>query len=158
MPDMLVKLYQVEERTELTQRLRDQGITIRRALAPDKQSVLEYIREHFSQGWQCECDCTFGRQPIGTFIAVKDKKVVGFACYDATAKGFFGPTGVTEALQGQGIGTALLLRTLVSMREEGYGYAIIGWVGPARFYEKTVGATVIEDSFPGVYSRLISQS
>ncbi len=37
-----------------------------------------------------------------------------------------------------------------------YAYAIIGWVGEAReFYIKTVNAIPIENSFPGVYSRMI---
>ena len=37
------------------------------------------------------------------------------------------------------------------MRAEGYGYAIIGGVGPAQFYEKCVGAVLIPDSSPGIY-------
>jgi predicted N-acetyltransferase YhbS len=86
---------------------------------------------------------------------VKEGAVVGFACYDVTAKGLFGPLGVTESFRGRGIGKALLLKCLLSMREEGYAYAIISWVGAAEFYRRTVGAQVIEDSFPGVYRRSI---
>ena len=37
------------------------------------------------------------------------------------------------------------------MREHGYGYAIIGSVGPVAFYEKNCHATVIPDSDPGIY-------
>ena len=37
----------------------------------------------------------------------------------------------------------------------GYGYAIIGDVGPSAFYEKSVGATVIPDSEPGVYRGML---
>jgi hypothetical protein len=40
------------------------------------------------------------------------------------------------------------------MREMGYGYAIIGGVGPAAFYEKVCGATVIEGSDVSVYGDL----
>ena len=40
------------------------------------------------------------------------------------------------------------------MREMGYAYAIIGGVGPAEFYAKVCGATVIEGSDPGVYGHL----
>ena len=40
---------------------------------------------------------------------------------------------------------------------DGFGYAIVGW--PAKkamgFYEKTVNAQVIENSSPGIYSRMI---
>jgi len=33
----------------------------------------------------------------------------------------------------------------------GYGYAIIGGVGPADFYTKVAGAVEIEGSSPGIY-------
>jgi hypothetical protein len=44
------------------------------------------------------------------------------------------------------------------MRYEGYGYAIIGAVGPIEFYQKVVGATVIEDSTPSVYGGMLRQA
>jgi hypothetical protein len=44
------------------------------------------------------------------------------------------------------------------MREMGYGYAIIGGVGPAEFYEKVCGATVISGSEVGVYRPLYERS
>lgn len=62
---------------------------------------------------------------------------MGYACYDATAPDFFGPTRVLDSEQSHGVGTALLLRCLTAMREYGYGYAIIGSVGPVEFYRKT---------------------
>ena len=58
-------------------------------------------------------------------------------------RGFFGPTGVDPAYRGKGIGKALLLKCLEAMRNEGYGYAVIGGAGPVNFYEKCCGATVI---------------
>ncbi len=62
-----------------------------------------------------------------------------------------------KSSRGMGIGEALLRSCLLAMKDEGYAYAVIGWVdGAEEFYEKTVGATVIEDSFPGVYRNLIS--
>ena len=76
---------------------------------------------------------------------------MGYACYNATAKDFFGPTRVLDGEQGKGIGAALLLRSLEALREEGYGYAIIGSVGPVDFYKKVCGAIMIEDSTPGIY-------
>jgi len=44
---------------------------------------------------------------------------------------------------------ALLLSCLHAMRDNGYAYAIIAGVGPAEYYSKTVGATLIEGSSPG---------
>jgi hypothetical protein len=37
------------------------------------------------------------------------------------------------------------------MKLKGYGYAIIGGVGPAEFYHKAVGATEIPGSTPGMW-------
>jgi len=35
-------------------------------------------------------------------------------------------------------------------------YAIIGGIGPAAFYEKTVGAVLIENSTSGIYKDFLS--
>jgi len=51
-----------------------------------------------------------------------------------------------------GIGKALLVSSLVGLRELGYVYAIIGAAGPVHFYQKAVGAIVIPDSEPGIYT------
>jgi hypothetical protein len=37
------------------------------------------------------------------------------------------------------------------MKLKGYGYAVIGAVGPAEFYRKTVAAVEIPDSAPGLW-------
>ena len=91
------------------------------------------------------------------FIATRDGCVIGFAAYECTRRGFFGPTGVSEAERGIGIGKLLLLASLWGMRELGYVYAVIGGVGPAEFYQKAVGAIVIPDSDPGIYRDLLKR-
>jgi predicted N-acetyltransferase YhbS len=53
--------------------------------------------------------------------------------------------------RGQGIGTALLLRSLRSMSEAGYAHAVIGNSGADDFYTRTVGTIPIEGSTPGPY-------
>lgn len=157
MPDMLVNLYQINDEIPNIKELENSGVVIKRALAPDKHKIIEYVRNTFDEGWASECDVAFSNKPISCFITVKNKNIIGFACYDATGKGYFGPTGVTEEYRGKGIGNALLLKSLLSMKEEGYGYAIIGWTDDAiEFYRKTVGATVIENSTPGIYKRMIT--
>jgi predicted N-acetyltransferase YhbS len=57
-----------------------------------------------------------------------------------------------------GIGTGLLFACLEDMRQQGYGYAIVGGVGPTAFYSKAVGAVLIEGSDPGVYRGLLRSS
>ena len=151
--DMLVKLYDVKDDPELMEKLRSEGILIKKAMTPDLTKITSWVRDTFGQGWADEC--TAGILGDGCWIAVKDKKVVGFACYDATTKDFFGPTGVAEEMRGLGIGKALLIRCMISMREKGYAYAIIGSAGPMDFYKKAVGAIPIEGSVPGAYRNMV---
>jgi GNAT superfamily N-acetyltransferase len=153
--DMLVRLYDLPESSSRVHALRSAGIEVRRALAPERHVVVSWVREHFSDGWASECEVSLGRSPISCFRAQRGQEVLGFACYDATAKAFFGPTGVLERERKRGIGTALLLVTLEAMAAEGYAYAIIGAAGPADFYARAVGAVPIAGSTPGVYANLL---
>jgi hypothetical protein len=153
--DMLVKLYDLPDSQPAYQRLQQAGITLRRALAPEKHIVTSWVRKNFSEAWASEVDVAFSRQPISCFIATQQRNVVGFACHDATCPNFFGPTGVEANARQNGIGAALLFACLEAMKQQGFGYAIIGGVGPAAFYSKTVGAVPIEGSEPGVYRGLL---
>jgi GNAT superfamily N-acetyltransferase len=153
--DMLVKLYALPDSRDALTRLREAGIDVRRALAPEKHKVIAWVRKNFSEGWASETEVAFARQPVSCFIAVDKGKIAGFACHDATCPNFFGPTGVEPAARKKGIGAALLFACLEDMRQAGYGYAIIGGVGPAEFYAKAVGAVAIEGSEPGIYRGLL---
>lgn len=165
MADMLVKLYRVATDADLIARLETEKISIRRALPPDRREIIGFVERsadvHWPQepkeNWLSECEVAMGRQPPTCYLAIHQRSVIGFACYDATAKGFFGPMGVLTDYRGRGVGKALLLASLMSMWNDGYGYAVIGW--PARqaigFYAKAVNASLIEDSTPGIYGRTI---
>mgnify|MGYP005844928123 CR=1 FL=1 len=157
MTDMLVRLYALPPLEPALDGQCAVGIVIRRAIAPEKHHVLNWIRASFGEYWASECDVAFAHVPVGCFLAVTAEggALIGFGCYDTTARGFFGPTGVSEAARGRGTGTALLLACLHDMRAQGYGYGIIGGVGPIDFYQRAVGATVIEDSTPGVYAGML---
>jgi len=160
MPDMLVKLYELPPAGPIIEALAAQGITIRRAIPPEKHKVVAWVQQEFGSRWASECDVAFAHHPVGCFVAVREsaegqKEILGFGCHDATCKNFFGPTGVKESERGKGIGKALLLSCLHAMRELGYAYAIIGGAGPTDFYAKVVSATVIEGSVPGIYRGMI---
>jgi GNAT superfamily N-acetyltransferase len=158
MPDMLVSLLHLPDAGDLYQSLEKKGIRIQRAMTPDKLCVVKWVNDHFGPGFAGECDAAFSHHPVSCFLAVQDHHILGFACYNATYPDFFGPTAVLESQRGSGIGKALLIRSLESMRDYGYAYAIIGGVGPAEFYTKCVGATLIPDSSPGIYRDLIGSS
>lgn len=154
---MLVRLYDLPDSMSLLQKLKDRGIEIRRPLAAEKYLVLDWVERYFGKGWASETEVSFSFQPIASFIAVKNQDILGFACYDSCYKNFFGPTGVDEKFRGEGIGKALLLESLYAMKSLGYAYAIIGGVGPAEYYAKTVGAILIEGSNPGIYRGILSE-
>lgn len=155
MPDMLVKLYGLPEVTTLVAQLRGQDVDIRRAIAPEKHVVVDWVRRAFGASWASECEVAFANRPVSCFVAVERESIVGFACHDATAKDFFGPMGVVGSHRGRKIGKALLLACLHAMSSQGYAYAIIGGAGPAEFYTKTVGALEIAGSDPGVYRGML---
>ncbi|HVO71082.1 MAG TPA: GNAT family N-acetyltransferase [Aggregatilineaceae bacterium] len=155
MTDMLVKLYALPPVEADIAALDAAGVMIRRALAPEKHLIAKWIGETFSAFWQSEAEVAVGRTPPACWIAIEAVQLIGFSCYDTTGKGFLGPIGVHESQRGRGVGRVLLLACLHAMRLDGYGYAIIGGVGPMEFYQKTVGAVIIEDSTPGMYRGML---
>lgn len=155
MPDMLVKLYQLPEAKPLLDKLNFLGFTVRRSIAPEKHIVVNWVREKFNAAWGSETETAYSNHPVSCWVATYEETLIGFACYDATAKAFFGPTGVNEKYRGKGIGKALLLVCLHDMYAQGYGYGIIGGAGPVDFYAKAVGAVAIPDSSPGMYRGML---
>lgn len=155
MIDMLVRLYALPESAALYEQVAAKGVTLRRARAFEKHTVAAFVREQFSAKWVSEVEVALTRQPVACFIATRDKEILGFACYDTTLRGFFGPTGVSEAARGLGLGKALLLKSLEALRELGHAYAIIGGVGPKEFYANACGAIEIPGSDPGTYTDLL---
>jgi GNAT superfamily N-acetyltransferase len=155
MIDMLVRLYNLPDSTDLARAVEAAGILVRRARAFEKHTVAAFAGEHFSKKWVSEVEVAIARQPVACFIATREKRVIGFACYDTTMRGFFGPTGVAEEARGLGVGKLLLLRSLEALRESGHAYGIIGGVGPREFYAKACGAIEIPGSDPGVYRDIL---
>jgi predicted N-acetyltransferase YhbS len=152
MPDMLVPLLKLPPLAPLLDGMRSRGVVIRRVLPHELTSVRDFAHSQFAASWADEISVGFANKPTSVFIALREGSVVGFGAYECTHRGFFGPTGVAETERGTGIGKALLFACLWGLREMGYAYAVIGAAGPVDFYAKTVGATVIPDSSPGIYA------
>lgn len=146
MPDLLVNLLKLPDSEPPSP-----DVVLRRAQPFEITPVRRFVAENFSQSWADEISVGFAHQPISIFIAIIDREIVGFAAYECTRRGYFGPTGVLQTARGKGIGRALLFASLHALREMGYVYAIVGAAGPVRFYQKTVGAIIIPDSEPGIY-------
>jgi len=155
MPDLLVNLLKLPALDAALCEMENAGIVIRRAQPFEITRARSFVERSFSVAWADEISVGFANKPVSVYLAVVEKEIVGFACYECTRRAFFGPTGVVENMQGRGVGKALLIASLWGLRELGYVYAIIGRAGPAAFYEKTVGAIVIPDSDPGIYTNLL---
>lgn len=157
MPDMLVHLLKLPPVEPLETALLQHGIVLRRAMTPDRRRVLRWVEAVMSPSAADECEACYAHTPVSLFIATQGAQIVGFACYNATAPDFFGPTAVNPACRGKGVGKALLVRALRALRDEGYVYAVIGGVGPADFYRQCVGAALIPDSGPGIYEDFLGR-
>jgi predicted N-acetyltransferase YhbS len=155
MPDMLVKLYELDRYLAAYPPVN--GVEVRAAMAYEKSQVLAWITREFNARWADEAAAGFARQPVSCLIAVRDGKVVGFACYEATLRGFAGPIGVAADARSAGLGARLTLAALQGLKHLGYAYAIIGGVGPEEFYTRICGATVIPGSSPGIYAGMLEE-
>jgi GNAT superfamily N-acetyltransferase len=158
MSDYLVRLYDLPPLQPIIEYQKTQGVDIRRSLTPEKFVVINWIRDNISPRYASECEAAFAHHPVSCFIATKNNEILGFACYDATYKDFFGPTELLEPARGKGIGKALLLACLHDMAAQGYAYAIIGRADAdaITFYEKVVGAVEIKQSDPGIYRGMLA--
>jgi GNAT superfamily N-acetyltransferase len=146
--DMLIKLYP----PETLQAADAAGAAVRKPIGPEHAAITRWVAGRFGPGWASEVQVALSNRPVTCWIATRDTVLLGFACFDATARGFFGPIGIDDAARGQGVGAALLRACLHDMRSFGYGYAIAGGVGAPGFFHRVAGAVEIADSSPGLYA------
>ena len=138
---MLVDLAAADLATEKDERrLTEAGIEVRRGRPEDEQALRAWCDQEFGGTWGQEAAMALRKSPPTLHVAVRDGAFLGFAGHGMQRADMFGPMGTAEAARGHGIGAALLRRCLADQRDAGIAVAEIGWVGPARFYSKTVGA------------------
>ena len=159
MKDMLVRLRDLRDVTTDVAGLRTtENIVFRKPIAAEKRILVNWVTKAFSANWGDEMDVAFNRIPVSCFIAQRNQDILGFACFECSARNFFGPTGVLSSERGKGLGKVLLVKALDALKEMGYAYAIIGGVGPIEYYEKTVHAKVIEGSGKSIYENLLKRN
>jgi len=120
-----------------------EGIIVRRAQHEDRERTLFAVEQMFSKAWWFETSLAFRAVQPTAYIAERDGEVVGFADYDATNFGLFGPTGVHESLRGRKVGAVLYRRCLSDMRALGHPYALVPTnLERLNFYHREGGATI----------------
>lgn len=147
MSDLIVSLQQLPATPEVPQYCQ-----IQPAQAWDRELIVDWVRAEFGTGWASEVANGLAGHPSRVLIARRGTQLLGFACFDVTFPGFFGPTGVSEAARGLGLGKALLVESLHRLKQRGYVYGFIGDAGPVEFYRKTVGAVPVPEPLAGAYT------
>lgn len=122
--DIIVKLYGMPDHSDFLRRMDEEGVSIRRMMPVNTSETLRFIEGNFGELWADEA--RFAMMHRNCIIAVKDRRLVGFVCVDATAKGYVGPIGVTEEMRGKGVARALFYRAMLALRDMGYKYAVAG--------------------------------
>jgi ribosomal protein S18 acetylase RimI-like enzyme len=149
--DMLIKLFDMTIDWSFISQQAQRQVTIRKPIGPDQALILTWAESFLPQTWLGEIQRALNNTPCSCFIAQRESSLLGIACYDATALGFFGPLGVIESARGKGIGGSLTKACLLDMRMKGYGYAVVGMAGNVDFYRKIADAVEIPGSSPGIY-------
>jgi mycothiol synthase len=123
-------------------RLIGADVEIHRLAQHEVEAFGAYLAAGWHWEWTIEPMRSLRRDPVSCFVATVHGEHVGFAAYDISGPGHFGPMGVRPDLRRHGIGGVLLKRCLADMRDKGYPTADIQWVGPIPFYNRQVGATI----------------
>ncbi|HEY3297657.1 MAG TPA: GNAT family N-acetyltransferase [Armatimonadota bacterium] len=152
MHDIICPLYEIPDYSDLMKQLASENIVIRSSRPWEREALCTFISERFGQGWVDETSVGLTRQPVSVIVALKDNKIIGFAAYEVSARGFFGPTGVDEAFRGLGVGKALFYEAMTGLKSLGYVYGIIGASGPVNFYLKAMKGMVLPEDWKNVYT------
>jgi ribosomal protein S18 acetylase RimI-like enzyme len=152
---MLIRLYDLPAGRAAGPTPAGDARIVRKPIGTEFDAVGAWVGEHFGVRWASEARAALANRPVTLFVAVQAGEPIGFACYDATARGYVGPIGVLPQARGTGLGGALLRAALEDMRAAGYGYAVAGAVGASEFFRSVAGAVEIPGSSPGLYAGLV---
>ncbi len=135
-----------EDILEKERRLKLKGIEIVKLSTKYIYPFMSFMKNHMPADWYRHArELLLHNRKEQIIIAVKDGEVVGY-CQFWNGEGYswhapgahFGPFGVRDDMRGMGIGSVLLYRCLVAMREYGIHRAFLLWTGERarRLYER----------------------
>jgi mycothiol synthase len=124
--------------------LRQERIDVRRLGRGDEAAFAAYLGASWGTGWQYQGlqALRSGREPLPGHLALAGDAVVGFAVYDVTRPGWFGPIGTAAARRGKSVGTALLHACLFDWQRQGRHRGEIAGIGPLYFYVTACDAAI----------------
>jgi len=111
-------------------RLGRDGVAVRLLLPCEIPALFGLLQTHMPGDWvrharEVLTDATKGLAGYDQFtVALHAEEIVGYCQFEGD---HFGPFGVRDELQGQGIGTVLLARCLQTMRQKGLHNAWVLW-------------------------------
>lgn len=124
--------------------LRQERIDVRRLERGDEAAFAAYLAASWGAGWQYQglqaLRC--GREPIPGHLALAGDAVIGFAVYDVTRPGWFGPIGTAAERRGRSVGTALLHACLFDWQRQGRQRGEIAGIGPLYVYVTACDAAI----------------
>lgn len=142
--DARVDAFEIDAKTlEKDSRLRAEGIEVDYFKREWMAEYLNFMGTNMHGPWLEDArkmlrEIVKGAAPEDSITVARQKgAIVGFCQFVGE---HFGPFGVIDALQGKGIGSVLLAKTMLAMRRHGYHNAFLLWTG--------------ERAAQGVYGRL----
>ena len=135
------------------------GVVVRELSHRDEASLRAWLERTWGPNWTFEGLLALRRRVPTGVVAERGGRIVGFAVFDSTRPGWFGPMGVEPGLQGGGLGIELCVRAFEAMARKGYARAEIAWAGPRCFYARKLGAVIsrvfarMQKAAPGEPSR-----
>jgi predicted N-acetyltransferase YhbS len=122
--------------------LRSAGIEIRRACTADDGPLQQSLGSTWQQSWITEIVAALRSSQAGLYLAVQDRRYIGFCASGLNRRHEVGPVGTSPDRRGLGIGGVLLKRCLSDQRECGVTVAELVWAGPLSYFSRTLNATV----------------
>lgn len=141
------------------QELSRAGVVVRELSRRDEAPLRAWLERTWGPNWTYEGLLALRRRVPTGVVAEQNGRIVGFAVFDSTRPGWFGPMGVEPGLQGGGVGVELCVRAFEAMARKGYTEAQIAWAGPRCFYARKLGAVIsrvfarMQKTAPGEPSR-----
>ena len=128
--DASIVLFDYDEWKPREDRLRDRGIEVRALRMQEIPAFTGFLKAHMPTDWlrharELLLDAIRGLASEEQFVvALMDGEIVGYCQFDGA---HFGPFGVRDDMQGQGVGTVLLAKCLQAMRAHGLHNAWVLW-------------------------------